>query len=170
VHKYTLSITCNGQTRKLVFTRASQESEEHLALKLLAYLLHFELEPKVEFAVGQHFKPDLVCLTGRDVSLWVDCGDIGYHKLDKVATRNHRAQVIVVKATARSAAAYQRQAVRRIRRPERVAYAGFDDGFVAGVVQSLSTRTVLTATTSQDRTRLELTINDCLMETRVHWS
>jgi uncharacterized protein YaeQ len=170
MHKYTLSITCNGEPRKLVFTRASQESERHLALKLLAYLLYFELEPKVEFGVGQHYKPDLVCMSGRDVSLWVDCGDIGFHKLDKVATRNHRARVIVVKATARSAVAYQREAMRRIRRPERIAYAGFDEDFVEGIVYSLSTRTSLTATISEDRFRLQITINDRFMETRVHWS
>jgi hypothetical protein len=54
VQKYTFDIQCNGESRKLVMARASGESEQHLALKLLAYLLYFDRRPKVETGVGQH--------------------------------------------------------------------------------------------------------------------
>jgi uncharacterized protein YaeQ len=167
MHKYTFDIECNGHSRKLILARASQESEEHLALKLLAYLLYFDRRPKVETGVGQHYKPDLVCDDGRHVTLWIDCGDIGMHKLDRVTTTNHRAEIVVVKASERAARSYIQLAAKRVRRPERIQLVTFDDRFVDALVAVLSTRTELTATWDDASGELKLVVNESAMHTRV---
>jgi len=169
--KYTIDLTHHDESRKLVFVRTSNESERHLALKLLAYLIFFDEQPQVEVAVGQHFKPDLVCVEGRDVTLWVDCGDITLHKLDKISTTNHRARIVVVKATQTIAARYKQQAERKVRRPERIRYIGFDAGFVDEFVAALTTRTRIVFQWAGDRTGtrvLHLHMNSLLLQTRVH--
>jgi hypothetical protein len=94
MQKYTINISYNGQPRKLIMARDSGESEQHLAMKLLAYLLYFDREPTIELSVGQHYKPDLAIMNGRDVTLWVDCGDVGPHKLHRITTSNRKAEVI----------------------------------------------------------------------------
>jgi uncharacterized protein YaeQ len=159
VHKYTLDITCNGVQRKLIVARGSGESEEHIALKLLAYLLYFEREPRIEQGVEQTYKPDLVCHDGRDVTLWVDCGDIRPHKLDRVLTTNRQAEVVVVKPNLRTARTYKELAEKRLRRPERTRYLTFENGFVERFVALLEARSTIAAQATADPWRLELTLN-----------
>ena len=168
MQKYTINISCNGQTRKLVMARATDESERHLAMKLLAYLLYFDREPTVELSVGQHYKPDLALVDGRDVTLWVDCGVVGPHKLDRITTSNRKAEIVVVKADRRSARACREVADRRVRRPERIGIIAFDDGFVENVATALSTRTELVATTQREPARMRIEINGRTFESHVH--
>jgi uncharacterized protein YaeQ len=168
MQKYTISITCNGQPRRLIMARASGESEQHLALKLLAYLLYFDREPTIELRVGQHYKPDLAIVDGRDVTLWVDCGDIGPHKLDRITTSNRNAEIIVVKPDRRSAHSFRAVTNRRIRQPARVRIVAFDDGFIGQFVSALSTRTDLNATTQTEPVRVRIAINGQMFESAVH--
>jgi uncharacterized protein YaeQ len=166
MQKYSFDLVCNEESRKLVLTRATEESEQHLAMKLVAYLLFFDRRLKVEAGVDQHYKPDLVRTDGRDVTLWVDCGQISIHKLDKIATTNHAADIVVVKPTRRSAESHRRQAQKRVRRMERVSYVMFDDGFVDALAAALSTRTGLHATLEGEM--LEMRVNETRLATRIH--
>ena len=166
--KYSFDLNCNGERRKLVMTRSVEESEHHLAMKLMAYLMYFEQQPMVEFSVGQHYKPDLVCCSDGYVDLWIDCGDIGIHKLDRVTTTNHRARIVVVKPTQRSAISYKRLADRRLRRPERVGYVWFDNEFLDALVESLSTRNELVAEIDRDRTLIEIEVNGAMLRSRLN--
>jgi uncharacterized protein YaeQ len=166
--KYTFDLTRDGESRKLVLVRTTNESEQHLALKVLAYLLYFGERPTVEVGVGQHFKPDLVCVAGRDVTLWIDCGEISLHKLDKISTTNHRARIVIVKATRRAAETYRAQAEKKVRRPERITYIGFDAGFVDQFVAALTTRTELAAALDAEQKSLQVVINDVSLRTAIH--
>lgn len=168
MQKYTVDISLNGENRKLILARQLEESQQHLAMKLVAYLMYFDRCPKVEMGVGQHYKPDLACVECHDVTLWVDCGDIGLHKLDRVTTRNHNAEIVVLKPTLRIAQTYKKQAERRIRRPERVTIVGFDPGFVDSFATVLSTRSSLAAAVDATRTMLEVNINGTQLKTQIH--
>jgi uncharacterized protein YaeQ len=165
--KYVFDLTVNGEERRLILIRASGESEEHLAMKLLAYVLFFDRQPKVEFSVGQHFKPDLVCVEDNDITLWIDCGDIALHKLDKISTKNHKAKIVVVKPTRNVAESYKRQADKKLRHPERVAYVCFDNDFVADFVAALSTNSTIVATTNRGQTTLGIAVNQTRLQTTV---
>jgi len=77
--KYTFS-TPGGGGPKIVLQSRPGESDRHIALKILAYLLFRDdaggLPLQIEQGVGQRHKPDLVAAdleTGR-VLLWIDCG------------------------------------------------------------------------------------------------
>jgi uncharacterized protein YaeQ len=87
---------------------APQESEtlDHLALKLGAYLLFWDMEPKLDLSLkhpallGQPFKPDVAALDATGgIALWAECGKSAMHKLDKLTRRYPAAQLVAFRAT-----------------------------------------------------------------------
>ena len=135
--KYTLTITEKGEREKLVL-ESRGDLPRHVMLKLLAYILFRERgELAIEQRVGQRHKPDLViqdALTGQ-VALWIDCGQIETDRLGRIVAKNRHAEVFVVKATEREAERYAEVAHRDLEREASV--LGFDEGFVAGLVEAL---------------------------------
>jgi hypothetical protein len=139
--KYTFTITWEGAGReKLVLESRAGESARHIALKVLAYALFKDdaapLPLRIEQAVGQRHKPDLVAAdpdTGT-VRLWIDCGQIETKRLGRIAAANPRARVVVVKPTGNEARLYARAAERFLPEiPERralIEFLGFEDGFL----------------------------------------
>lgn len=137
--KYTFS-TPGGGEPKIVLQSRPGESDRHIALKILAYLLFHNdaggLPLQIEQGVGQRHKPDLVAAdpeTGR-VVLWIDCGQIEGKRLGRIAAANSHARVIVVKATATEARNYAPVAARHLPAPARprradVVCLGFDEEF-----------------------------------------
>jgi uncharacterized protein YaeQ len=75
-----------------------QETDDHLVLKLAAFVFFHEKEPTVISSpqqspalAGQDFAPDLLTVDDTNqVTLWVECGKTTLHKLDK-ATKRFRA-------------------------------------------------------------------------------
>lgn len=143
--KYTFSF----EDGKIVLESRAGESDRHIALKILAYLLFRGdgdtggLPLRIEQGVGQRHKPDLVATdpeTDR-VRLWIDCGQIETKRLGRIAQSNPGARIIVLKPTANEARLYAQAAARFL--PERrrgavVEYAGFEDeAFVPGFRDAL---------------------------------
>ena len=161
--KYTFSIENDG---KIVLESRAGESDRHIALKLLAYLLFRDeadgLPLRIEQGVGQRHKPDLVATdpdTGA-VRLWIDCGDIGVKRLGRIAGSNKGARIIVVKATAGEALAYARAAGRFLPPPaERAApvvYAGFDEDFLPSFLRALRGRNDVSLSRQDVAARVEI--------------
>lgn len=104
--KIRCDLHVNGDHRRLVLAGQESETFEHLALKLGAFLLLWEYDPKVHLTTdhpalqGQPFKPDLMALdeTGA-VRLWAECGRVSLHKLDKLTRRYPTAKLLVLKAS-----------------------------------------------------------------------
>lgn len=165
--KYRFHIICNGKRRQLILKRHFSESEEHIALKLLAYLLFFDEHLKVEVSAGQHYKPDLLRMDGRDVTLWIDCGSIAIRKLNRVTTRNPHARIYVVKATQSEAMALKRQADKKLKHPDRVRYIFFDDGFINGVITALSSANIIEAAVNDEHGEIWLHINNMELYSRI---
>lgn len=104
--KLRCDLHINDGIRKLVLVPGPHDTDQHLALKLAAYLLFWDLTPIVDASakhpalLGQEFRPDVMALdeTG-EARLWVECGKVTQHKLAKVARRFSRARLVVIKET-----------------------------------------------------------------------
>lgn len=125
---------------RLFLTKKRGESLDHVLMKLLGWLLFYHPELKVEVSAEQHYKPDLVRFDERGAPLqWIDCGQTSLRKLDRIATRNRKTTIDIVKPTERELRLFKAAADARIERPERVRFFAFRDGFLdelAGLVQS----------------------------------
>lgn len=105
-----MQIRCNAQIdtdfRKVILASQENETPEHLALKLAAFVLFFNSNPLIDVSlkhpaiVGQEFRPDLLALNeSREIKLWVECGTVTSHKLDKLTRRYRNARILVLKET-----------------------------------------------------------------------
>lgn len=110
VLKLRCDLHLNGGSRKLVLVPGLHETDEHLALKLAAYLLFWDQEPVVEASprhpalLGQEFIPDLLAVNeAGEISLWVECGKITMHKLGKLTRRFRWARLVVMRENEREA-------------------------------------------------------------------
>lgn len=97
-------MSVNGGSRVMVLTCIDNETPEHLALKLGAYLSLWDSELVMEASgkhpalAGQEFRPDLLGLdAGGAVSVWVECGNTALHKLGKVTRKWPQARVVLFK-------------------------------------------------------------------------
>lgn len=124
-----LSLRCdihiNGSHRKLVLVPQPEESREHLALRLSAFVLFWELNPKAELSMknsalaDQEFRPDLIALgDGGDIALWVECGNVSLHKLDKLTRRYPYCHLVVLKATETEGKRLRRDVVEQVNRQD----------------------------------------------------
>ncbi len=103
--KIRSTLFLNGQSSTLNLFSTLQETQDHLLLKLAAFIFFSDLLPTVETGAahpalsGQDFWPDLmtVDLTGQ-VGLWMECGKTTLHKLEKVSKRFRQARLIVLTA------------------------------------------------------------------------
>jgi uncharacterized protein YaeQ len=166
------SDTARGDGKIVLESRAS-ESDRHIALKILAYLL-FKDETggaplRIEQGVGQRHKPDLVATdeeTGR-VLLWIDCGQIEGKRLGRIVEKNPGARIVVVKATGNEATLYARAVARFL--PERsaaiVTFVGFDDGFLPEFLSRLRGRNDIALARNGDD--LEIVMNGERLMTRL---
>ena len=160
-----LSEAAGSRRERLVLESRQGESLDHLALKLLAYLLYGP-DLAIERAVGQRHKPDLARVdTEGVVRLWIDCGQIEPRRLGRIASVNRAARILVLKRTVREAALYEKAARKAL--PEhaagRVVFLGFDPAFWSGFLEGLLAQNTLTY--EIDENRLCATLNGTMLET-----
>ncbi len=171
--KYTFSIEDDG---KIILESRAGESNRHIALKILSYLLFRNetngLPLRIEQGVGQRHKPDLVATDPEtaQVVLWIDCGQIEVKRLGRIAAANPAARVVVVKATGGEAALYARAAARflpAVKRAATVSYLGFDEDFVPAFLHHLRGRNDIAL--SHNKSSAEVTLNEERLTSTMHW-
>jgi len=167
MQKITLDLTINSKNQRLILDLRAGETLPHLAMKILAYILYHDRRPQVEGSAGQHFKPDLFCREGADVTLWVDVGDTTMHKLDKISIKNKRAEIVIIKSNEAALVAYKRTADRRIKYPERVRYLTFSEFLVDRMAARLDTRNRIEVDMDTTRRALHLMVNGFELNGRV---
>src|SRR5258707_714666 len=72
----TFRVTAAGLPPKLIMDSHIGESNRHIVLKVLGWLLFWRPDLEIEKCADQHYMPDL--LAGPDPrrpDLWIDCGD-----------------------------------------------------------------------------------------------
>lgn len=97
-------LNVNGGSRRILLVGKEEEPHEHLALRLTAAILFFDLEPALEAGPGDPlladigFLPDLMAPDGTGgVAVWVECGNVANNKLIKVARRVKQGRLVVLK-------------------------------------------------------------------------
>lgn len=127
LYRIRAEMRVNGGERTLVLACAENETPEHLAMKLAAYLSFWDedmaLDPstKSPALAGQEFRPALldVDITGQ-VAIWGECGNTAMHKLGKVLRRWPDARVAVFKDTEQKGVNMRRDVDKELPSPERV--------------------------------------------------
>lgn len=160
---------------KIVLESRTGESDRHIALKILAYVLFSRetapLPLHIEQGVQQRHKPDLVALdpenNGR-VLWWIDCGQIETKRLGRIVRANRFARVLVVKPTDREAIFYARAALpflpSETTERERTEFAGFGPEFIADFLAVLRGANTLHVA-ALDGDALRVTLNQTELST-----
>ena len=104
LYRIRAEMRVNGGERTLTLACAENETPEHLAMKLAAYLSFWDedmaLDPgtKHPALAGQEFRPALLGVdAGGQVAVWGECGNTAMHKLGKVLRRWPDARVALFK-------------------------------------------------------------------------
>lgn len=100
------SVQIDTDCRKVILASQENETPEHLALKLAAFVIFFNSNPLMDVSLkhpalaGQEFRPDLLALNeSGEIKLWVECGTVTSHKLDKLTRRYRNGRIVVLKET-----------------------------------------------------------------------
>jgi uncharacterized protein YaeQ len=126
---------------KILLVQRETETLRHILLKLFGYVLFHRERVQLEARLDDHYlqyTPDVVQLDyqGR-IALWVECGECGVEKLDRLAVKAPYAEIWVVKASASAARDLLHQMERQKLRRERYRIVALDAGMleeVAGLV------------------------------------
>jgi hypothetical protein len=150
--KLRCDLHVNGGDKKLLLVAGPSETEDHLALKLAAYLMFWDQDPiaspsvKMPFLAAYEFLPDLIALdpTG-DCKLWVECGTATMHKMTKLTRRLPNARVVVLKENERGAAQLRADVLELFKgqpeRAERVEIWAWADGAFKDWARALAEKT-----------------------------
>ena len=180
--KYTFTLLVendDARREKIVLESRSSESPRHIVQKILAYLLYrdrvSDLPLRIEPGeIGQRHRPDLLAsepATDKPL-LWMDCGQIETKRLGRIAASNRDARIVIVKQTGREAQLYAEAAQKElpvlgVGAARFVGYLGFNDGFMAALVNTLrGVNTFCLSTPATDT--LSLTMNDAAFSSEIH--
>ena len=104
IYRIRAEMRVNDGERTLTLACAENETPEHLAMKLAAYISLWDedvaLDPslKLPALAGQEFRPALLGLDAAgQAALWGECGNTAMHKLGKVLRRWPDARVVLFK-------------------------------------------------------------------------
>ena len=156
-----------GHEGEVVLKQSGGETPGHVYMKLLSYFMFFHDELEIERDIGQHYKPDLVRMDGNDPVQWIDCGTTSLKKLEKLAVKNKRTTIDIVKRDNRELLAYRLQADKRLQDPSRARYFAFDPGFVDGLIPHLSSRHQLSVTLTADLAHIYLDVDGTAFDSRI---
>jgi uncharacterized protein YaeQ len=157
-----------GVTQRLFLRKALGESNQHVVMKFLSYILFYHPDLLIEASADQHFKPDLVRFDADgDPVQWIDCGQTSLKKLDKISQKNRKTYIDIVKRGESELSSYRRQALTRLALPERVRYWTFDVGFVDRLARVLTHRHMIHATVTAGYEYLYMLIDGVSYDTRI---
>lgn len=88
---------------KIILGQKESETTRHVLLKLFAYLLFYRDRLQIEPRLSDDnipYEPDLVQIDySMQIVLWVECGECGLEKLDRLAVKVPDAELWVIKST-----------------------------------------------------------------------
>lgn len=97
-------LNINGGSRRALIAAKEEETPEHIALRLTAAIIFFNLEPALETGPSDPavadigFLPDLMVADGEGgVAVWIECGNVAVNKLVKVARRIRSGRLVILK-------------------------------------------------------------------------
>lgn len=146
--RYTFQCTSDDHRRplpqRLTFGLGAHESQTHVVLKLIAWLLFYRERLSVDTDLQNDsipFVPD-VCQLGYDLRplLWVECGDCSVAKLHKLASKCADAELWIVKSSRADADQLLRLMAREKLRRDRYHLLALDPDMVSELTGLLRER------------------------------
>lgn len=123
---------------KIILVKDDFEQRNHVVLKLLAYLLYYEPELKIEESADMHYKPDLFIPGEHGVpKLWIDCGRVALAKVESLAEKLRNTRVIFLKESKRELEIFKKLVAKKIDKAGRLEFLAFEPGFVASVADAI---------------------------------
>ncbi len=161
-YSFNLQVRDNKRerTEKLVISAFEEESNTHVALKLLAYMMFIERQPHIDEDAGWHFVPDLIARDDSGaIKLWIDCGRVSMKKVDTIATKvRDNIDFFVFRKTEGDMDRFYKAITDKVKHLQNVKCISFDDGFIDGVGSALDRTNNLEGYIADDM--VNLTINN----------
>jgi uncharacterized protein YaeQ len=132
---------------KIIVGRNDLETDEHVILKLLAYVLLYR--ERLEISPNLHdenipFVPGVVQLDYQlRPTLWVECGECTAHKLDKLAVKVPEAEIWVMNRSQETMAQLLKWMEHGKLRRERYHLVAFEEEMFSEMLRLLHTRNEL---------------------------
>jgi len=136
--KYSFHLESRDHQRdlphKIIIGRQDTETLLHVALKFLGYLIFFR--ERIQLETNLHmdsipFVPDLVQLDYElRPKLWVECGECGVNKLNKLAVKVPEAELWIIKRSLPAAEQLMQGMAREELRRNRYNLVAFDPAMV----------------------------------------
>ena len=150
-----------GIEQRLFIEKQVGESIEHVAMKLLTYLITYTPGLEIEVSIGDHYKPDVVRVSpAGEVVLWGDCGQTRLTKLATVSNRHRHATFVITKKTQSELRHYYRRAVARFEHLAGVNYLAFAPPGLAPICAALHKRHRITATVDEGPDMVYLSLDE----------
>ncbi len=164
--KYSFNLQISNDKRehkdKLIIGAFANESSSNIALKLLAFLLFIDNNPRIDEDPGWQVVPDLIAKDDSgEIILWVDCGGLSTKKIDLITTKGRdRMAFYVFRKNQRDMESFYLPIKDKIKHPQNVRCISFDNDFVDGVGEALDRTNELEAYIGDDM--ISLTISNSL--------
>lgn len=97
-------LTIRAGGRKVVLAKHAWESERHIVLKALVFVLYVPRFPdlSIERRIRSRYRPDLVALDPQgNVRFWAECGETSRHKINDLVRSLPDAHLVFAKQVAR---------------------------------------------------------------------
>ena len=155
--------------QKIILVKDLCELRNHVVMKLIAYLLYYHAELKVEVSADMHYKPDLMIPGDHGVpKLWIDCGQIALKKVEALAMKLKNTRVIIVKETKRELDVFKKMVDKKVDYSERLEFLTFDPGFILSVSNALQRTNHITLYPVMENV-IGVALNDEIFETTLHY-
>lgn len=134
--------------RKIVVGQEEMETEKHVLLKMLGFVLFYREQIQIEPRLHDDnipFRPDVIAYdyTLRP-TLWVECGECSVAKLDRLAVKVPDAEIWVVKRSIDEAESLRRAMAKGELRTNRYGIVALDHGMFDEMAGLLGQRNHLT--------------------------
>ncbi len=154
--------------KKIIFVKAEGELRNHVVLKLLAYLLYYHPEMKIDVSADMHYKPDLFIPGEHNVpQLWIDCGKIALRKVESLAGKLKHTRVIFIKETKRELDVFKKLVGRKVEEGSRLEFLAFEPGFVSSLANALERTNHLTLYEVMENV-IGIAMNDQIFESTLY--
>ena len=149
--KYSFRMESQDRRRllpeKIVIVQQPTETRAHVILKFLAYVLFYRERLQIDARLHQDsipFTPDVVQLDYEmRPKLWVECGECGVHKLNKLAVKVPDAEIWIVRGSFAEAEDLYHAMVKEELRRDRYHLLGLDATLFDELCERLSSRNTL---------------------------
>ena len=170
IEKFTFELSAPKvpANQKIILVKDLCELRNHVVMKLLAYLIFYDAELKVEISADMHYKPDLMIPGDHGVpKLWIDCGQIALKKVEALAMKLKNTRVIIVKESKRELDVFKKLVDRKVDYSERLEFLAFDKDFILSVSNALQRTNHITLYPVMENV-IGLALNDEIFETTLY--